>query len=127
MATGKCKWSSHNPTSSASASVDKDIEVVLEEGLTNEALDSEVQEMANDEGIDAGEVDEAKAAHNEAVVKGVRADATKFTKENLGIEMTAKEEKAALGLFPKVCLYMIFYRIYLLMDGLGCWFSSTSP
>jgi hypothetical protein len=112
VAAGKRKRPSHNITSLASASVDKEIEVVLEEGLTNEAMDPEVREMVNDEGADTGEVDEAKAAHDDAVVRGVKADAIKFAKETLGIEMTAKEEKTALGLFPKVCLYTVFHCMH---------------
>lgn len=54
-----------------------------------------------EEGSVGDDVDEARAAHDEAAVKTVHGQAIRAA-EALGVAMTQKERATALGLFPKV-------------------------
>ncbi|KAL6302973.1 hypothetical protein BKA93DRAFT_735840 [Sparassis latifolia] len=56
----------------------------------------------NYEDDDMSAVDDGKAAHDDAAVKSVHAQAVNIAREEFGIEMTPKEESEALGLFAKV-------------------------
>ncbi|GBE85812.1 Putative AC transposase OS=Zea mays PE=2 SV=2 [Sparassis crispa] len=56
----------------------------------------------NHEDDDMSAVDDGKAAHDDAAVKSVHAQAVNIAREEFGIEMTPKEESEALGLFAKV-------------------------
>jgi hypothetical protein len=58
-----------------------------------------VQEAVDAESED--EQDDAKAAHDDETVKGVKGDAIREARA-AKVTMTAKEEQDALGLFPKV-------------------------
>lgn len=58
----------------------------------------EILEGADGEG---DSINEGKEAHDEEAVSGVRARAIDFFKREFGLEMTAEDEKIALGIFPK--------------------------
>ena len=93
-------------------------EVVIDEGSTavdeleQEMIDAEAQGSGAGAGLDDGlgsglvddiEIDEVKDAHDRQAVTSVRMIAIEAMKDQ-GVLMSAKEEKDALGLFPKVCL-----------------------
>jgi hypothetical protein len=69
----------------------------------DDGVDSEVQNAVDAEADGEMAQDPAKVAHDEATIRGVRAQAIASAKERR-ITMTAREEKEALGLFPKVPL-----------------------
>ena len=94
-------------------------EVVIDEGSTvlvdeleQEMIDAEAQASGESAGLDDGlgsglvddiKIDEAKDAHDKQAVTSVRTIAIEAMKAQ-GVLISTKEEKDALGLFPKVCL-----------------------
>ena len=90
-------------------------EVVVDEGST--VVDELEQEMMDEEARGSGdggddgsvdpngspEIDEAKDAHDKQAVTSVRTTTINAMKAR-GVLMTDKEEKDALGLFPKVLI-----------------------
>jgi hypothetical protein len=70
-----------------------------DETSDGDELDHNVQEAMDAESED--KQDDAKAAHNDETVKGVKGDAIREARAAKVI-MTAKEEQDALGLFLKV-------------------------
>jgi hypothetical protein len=83
-----------------------------------------VQEAVDAEGDGESTEDPAKVAQDDATVRGVQAEAIASAKAD-HIVMTAREEREALGLFPKVRLKLSSgAQIYL---DLGYGFGSSSP
>jgi hypothetical protein len=70
-------------------------------------IDVNLQEAIDAEIDDEPGQDEAKAIHDEEGVRGVKAEAVEFAKA-CGLVLSARDEKEALTLFPKVgvCLYI---------------------
>ncbi|KAI0041493.1 hypothetical protein FA95DRAFT_1641654, partial [Auriscalpium vulgare] len=71
--------------------------------LTEPERELLAEEGADNDGADGGgEVDPAKAAHDEAAVRSVKGQALLEAQAEHGIFLSAKELSVALGLFPKV-------------------------
>ena len=109
-------------------------EVVIDKCST--AVEELEQEMVGEEergssdgiGLDNGlgladgtiEIDEAKDARDKQAVTSVRTAAAEAMKIQ-GVLMSDKEEKGALGLFPKAQSILAYCRISLTWPLLGCW------
>lgn len=63
-----------------------------------------------EECVAADEVDDAKAAHDQATVNSIKGQAILQAWEKRRLRMTAQEEREALGLFTKV--YIDFWLLW---------------